>query len=421
MAFGAQTWKVEIAPQVAPMIYGAYIDVSNYVDIGSLGSIKIQTEQSDFSVGVAKTSSITLNLKNDTGLFSDERKSDTIFTYKRAGSKVRVSYYEGLEEARYGSAIYGDSTYGGQVSIFTGIISTESPRTDVKTDFLSLSVLGYESIFENTAFSISDVNTTQSVRFIFENILNKPSITSLAVVSVSNFTVGVDFVLDNLDDFEDVDTVDEALKLLLRVSNSILVIQDDTIYISDKEPSTEVLYSFYGQASNLGIENIQDIANDSDGIPRTYNLWRWDPDTVEEGQPLPSPVQNTNSLDKYGLRKQIVGINGITATLERNLILNSYLDEYGVPKQELQLTTPTTSGTVILPLLGKVDIDYPTPLIPFGGGDLPIWGTSSMVWGTFDWSYTLFNYEILQTTKFKIIGIEFKLSKDLVTFNLREI
>lgn len=421
MSFGAMTWKVYIAPLVAPNIFGNYQEVTEYVEAKSLSNLTIKTEQTDFTVGVAQNSSITVKLKNDSGLFSDEQSSETIFTYKRAGSKLKITYFEGIEIAAYGSALYADSVYGNEVSIFEGVISTESVRQDVQTDMVSLSALGIESIFEQVEFSQSDVNTSESVRFLFENILDKPEITSLVVVDIANFTVGVDFILDNTNDFEDTDTVKEALDKLLRVSNSILYIQDGTIYISDKEPSIEVLFSFYGQASNLGIENIQNIKNFTDGLPRTFNLWRWDPDEVEDGFTPASPVKSQSSVDKFGVRKELVGIKGINDVPTQTLVLNSYLTEYGDRKQEMQLTTPANYDVIRLSLLSKVDIDYPTPLFPADGGDLPIWGTPTMTWREFRWPYSQFEFFIPQTTKWKIIGIQYSINKDLVTFNIREI
>ena len=421
MSFGDMTWRVSIAPQVAPNIFGAYVDISNYVDAKSLSSITVKTEQSDFSVGVAQTSSLSIGLKNDTGIFSDEDKASTIFTYKRAGSKVRISYFEGLEVSRYGSAVYGDSVYGDELAVFDGIISDKSPRQDVSTDMLTLSVLGFDSVFERVEVDAGDINTTQTVRQLFENLLTKPEIQALAQVDIYNFTVGVDFILDNVSDFDGADTVKEALDILLTVSNSILVIQDEQIFISDKVPSFEILHSFYGQASNLGIENIQSIKGDSDGLPRLYNLFRWDEDTIEEGQPLPLPVTNPTTVQKYGVKKQTVGIDGITDDATRLLILNSFVAEYGSKKQELILSTPASYQTVRLPMLGRVNIDYPAPQFPADGGDLPIWGTPSMVWGKFSWPFTLFNYTILPSTNFKIIGIQFNIKSDLITYTLREI
>ena len=52
MSFGAMTWKVYVAPLISKGVFGAYMDVTNYVDTSSLGSISIKTEQSDFTVGV---------------------------------------------------------------------------------------------------------------------------------------------------------------------------------------------------------------------------------------------------------------------------------------------------------------------------------------------------------------------------------
>ena len=421
MSYGDMTWRVSIAPQVAPNIFGNYIDVSDYVELNSLGTINIETEQTEFSVGIARTSSITLKLKNDSGRFSDENTSETIFTYKRAGSKVKISYFEGLEVARYGSAIYGDSVYGDQLDIYEGVISSETPRQNVQNDMISLSVVGVESIFDSIPYDGTELNTVQSLRFLFENLLNKPAILALANVNVANFTVGTDFILDNLDDFEDIDTIDEAISILLEVSNSILVVQDGEVYISDKEATAEVQYTFYGQASNFGIENIQNIQNDTDGLPRMYNLWRWDTDTLGESEPIPSPVKNQTTVDKYGVRKQIQGIKGITDGPTRTEILESFLDEYGTLKKELDLTAPANYQVVRLPMLSKVEIDYPAPQFPANGGDLPIWGTPTMVWGNFSWPYKLFQYEINTTTKFKIIGIKYSMKKDLVTFRLREV
>lgn len=410
------SWTISIQPLVGENSFGEWIDVTNYVDAQSIGDISQEIEKDDYSVGVAKNSNVSFKIKNTSGLFSDENTAGTIFKYRRSGSRVRIEYFQGDDLPICGMAICGVALLGDRITMFEGLLSGDSVGQDIGTDMISLSVLGYESLFESVEFDIATISTDVGFMTLFQNILSNSIITSRVTLDTVNWTVGVNQSLDNLTEFEDIDSIKDALDKLLLFSNSILYVEGNTLQIRSKEPTAELIHTFYGQASDVGLENIINISDFKDGTNRTFNLWRWNDKNT------PYVLKDSASIQRYGLRKtEEIGGESITNTSKISAILSSYLTEYSTPKKELELTAPLTLSSAILLLMDRINIDYPVPVYPAKGGILPIWGTESMTWNEFYWPESYFNFSISSVEYFKVTGIKFSPKNDTVTLKLRSI
>lgn len=408
------TWKVYVAPLTGENAWGDWQDLTEFVDSSSIGDISQAIDKDDFSIGLAKNSSVSFKLKNDTGKFNDENSIDTIFRYRREGSRVKITYFAGDSLAICGMAICGIAILGDEITVFEGLLAGDSFGQDVNTDMLTMTALGYESIFESIEFDYSKINASTAPLTMLYNILNVEAVTSLLTLDFANWTSGANQPFDVTTEFEDIDTMQEAVEIFLGYLNAFLFIDGTTVYVRNKEESAELLYTFYGQASDLGVENIQNISDFKDGTNRLYNLFRWNDDDISY------KLSNSASIGRYGLKKtEEIGGKSYSNTSKINSILNSYLIEYDQKKKEFILTAPLQMDMLGLIFMDKVNIDYPVPIYPAQGGIMPIWNTPSMTWGEFYWPETYFNFSISSVEYFKIIGIKVSPRSNLISFTLR--
>jgi len=242
-------------------------------------------------------------------------------------------------------------------------------------------------------------------------ILNQTPITNLLTVSSGNIAVGTDQTIDTASDFTG-KTVKESLDELLKLSNSILYVKDDTIYITPRVPTSTLEYTFFGQASGNGIENIQNLGSISSGLIKTFNFWQWENTTV-------SPVVDPSSKGLYGVRKGSISGGSITDTTKRTAILTNLKDEFRNPKMEYDLTAPLTYEVLELFILDKVQVDYPTPYRSPEGDNIPLYGVS--IYGEARYPFGEYGITIKDTDRFKIMGRKINTKNQLVTFSLREI
>src|SRR5690242_10735204 len=61
-------------------------------DVSDLGEISQSIENSDFDIGVFRSGSVSLTLRNDEGKYSEPDTLKTIFTYKRKGSQCKITW-----------------------------------------------------------------------------------------------------------------------------------------------------------------------------------------------------------------------------------------------------------------------------------------------------------------------------------------
>ena len=385
-----------------------FTEITKYVQ--SIGRISIDTDSSEYQIGVFRTSNFRLRLNNIEGLFSDVDQSESIFRYRRANSiiKITTEYYE--DGPWCGVAEVDECYLSDEVEIFRGLLNDDSLLENAKDMFVDFICLGFESIFAEVETPFTSLSIGDLVSEAIYTCLNQVAITDLLTVSLSNITPDQDQALDAVAHFEN-STVKEVLDELLNASNSVMYIQNSTIYVKPRTAGVSVAYSFYGQASQGNIENIMDIKNISNGVNRTFNFLNWADTTTN--------VADQDSLDLYGVKKREISYQSFTNTTKRLNILNSILSEFGNPKREMDLLADLNYGTLDLNLLDRVEIDFPVVLYqwennPFPVCGLAVCGSSETTLPRGRWSLTINTQD-----NWKIIKKELDINKQTINFKLR--
>lgn len=398
--------RIYIKPFDASGVYAEFIEVTDYVLAPSISTIKREIDATEYDLGVFKNSSISIELANETGRFSTVDVAQSIFNYKRGNSIVKVTWNPDINE----QAIAGSSYTVGDYIVYTGLINDDSTTLDLVTHKVKFNCLGFESQLEKMEAPFDDFTIGDTPEEILLSCLNQAPFNTLVTVDALNISCGTNGVVDAIAHYEN-NTVREVIDELLLVSNSVLYIEDDIVYVVDRTESASLKHTFYGQASNIGIENVQKLSNIREGLNRVFNLITWQDST--------EVAREATSILKHGASKKEFESEAYTDTTKRATILTAIKDEFGLPKMELELTTPVKSDRLELKILDKVNIDYPTVFIPADENQLPLWG--KVKWGEFRWPIGAWSLTLTTDIYWKIIGITYDLKKDLITYKLREI
>lgn len=403
--------RVYIAPFDDDGNYTAFQDVSKDVDKRSISRISRQLEGSEYDVGIFKTANITITLDNQDGSYSDVDVNSSIFAHKRADSKVRITWSRNSEKPYCGFVYPGDFYPENEVTLFEGLLDDSTGASDEKTQKVKFKVLGYEDLFKRVVPVAATFSNGDSVETIMYDALNQAVITNILTVDAANISADLNFNWDDVSEFDN-ETSREVIEKALEASNSVLYINtDNEVIITARTPTDAVQRTFYGQASNEGIEDITDLSDVRTGLNRTFNYILWEDTALTS--------QDATSIDDYGVRKKTIVFDGITNNTTRQNILDTIKNEFGSPKQELSITVPLNSAIAELSLLDRVSMDYPTPLFTADGDDLPLLG--DMILGSFRFPYEQSSFVLDVDDEFKILGYKYNLRNDLVTFKLRRI
>lgn len=265
-------------------------------------------------------------------------------------------------------------------------------------------------------------------------LLNRSEIKAVLDIEFTNVNVGQDCIIDDMSDLVGKNTWDAVSDLLL-ITNSVLYIRGTTLFVSPRTASIDVKYTFYGQASIGGLDNIQDIQNITNGLPRMFNYFVWKasqsvlPPTLQlEGSMISDTpnsttqiaLQNAISITKYGASVASFNQKYVVNVANWETLFGSLLDEFGNPKQEFDLYTPIVPETLALTLLDRVEIDYPAVSVASIRGPLPICGQAVCGEAVLPAST---NFAFVETTSnpYKIEGVSIDPATDLVCLSMRRI
>lgn len=384
-----------------------FIEVTDDVDENSLASIKKEIDSTEYNAGVFKFSNFSLTMANEHGKYADVDVFQSIFRYKRTDSIVKVTWNPNT----YDTPIAGQYVLvGDDIVIFEGLLSDEATTLQIKDQKIKFQCLGYESLFSRMTVPFSSLSAGDTIDEILLACLNQAPFNSLVTVSAGNISSAVNTVTDAIADLEN-KTVKEALDELLVIANSVLYIDNNIVYVSDRTESASLQYTFYGQASDNGVENIQDITNVRRGLNRIFNYWTWK-DTTNFSQ-------DANSVNFYGVRKKEIESTFVTNTTKQDTILDALRDEFKDPKQEFEITCAFNYTRAQLKLLDKVQVDYPTVFTSADDSPIPVWGHS--VWGAFVWPLGQWSITLSTSVSYKIIGITHSLRRGTTTYKIREV
>lgn len=389
--------------------YRDYIEVTSDVD-KSIGSITSKLDVNDYDIGTYRPSDISLRLKNEKGSYSNIGGLTTIFKYNRNRSLVKITYDLNNDDLECGFVVCNDGVLGEEITVFEGLLSDETASEGLNDKKIDFKVLSFESLFNQNIVDISFLTNGDTAKnAIYKALFNSP-LTDLLTVDINNINPSNDVVINDFSSLEN-KTIDEFLKNILTVSNSVLIIKNRTIYVKNRETTAENKKVFYGQASDNGIEDVVNIGKIDSGIKRTINFLTWNDSSVVS--------KNIFSVEKYGARQKQLGLETITSDITKQNILDNILSEFAFPKKELTLTTIINYDIFNLNIFDKVSIDYPTPLFVSAGDSFPLFGVS--VFGVARFSYAEYSTVLLPDQFFKIIGIKINLDQNTIDFTLRGI
>lgn len=389
-----------------------WIEITNDVDNNSFASLTQRLDNKEYDVGIFNFSDCSLGLRNEHGKYNKVGDPNSIFGYKRGGTKVKMTYMLQDDPPWCGVAICGQSKIFDEQTMFTGLLSDESTDEDVINQNISFRVLGLESIFKETIVNFGSISVGDTFEEILYTILNQTKITDLITVSALNISCGSNQMIDSIASLQN-KTVKETLDTVLLLSNSVLFInRENVLYVSPRDASVDFKWFFYGQASVDGAENIQNISDIRNGLNRTFNFIRWNGTTLS--------AEDANSTAKYGVRVKEIDSEVITDNTKINNILQSIRDYFGTPKRELELTTIIKDYDIFdVFLLDKVSIDYPSVYFIEEGGSYPIYDSS--LYDVAKYPLAEWALEIDPTVEWMITGRKIDFKNQLITFFLREV
>jgi len=387
-----------------------YQEVTEDVDFKSMGKISQKLDNDRFNVGLLRFSTFNLKLRNETGKYSGVETIQSIFRFRRGGSQFKVTWQVSDENTQCGIAVCGASKISPEIEVFVGVLNDESTTLNIVDQRIQFRVFTVDSIFPSIETPFSSLSNGDLYSEALLTILNQTAITQYMTVDVANISVGLDIAMDTVADFENT-TVKEALDRLLFQSNSVLYVTDNVLFIKSRDGGATSQFTFRGQASNEGVEDVIALSEVSTGLNSVFNFWTWADTTLVSS--------DATSIQENGIKKKEIAFDELTGGSKQQQVLDAQRDEFSTKKQQFQLTTSLSYETLELGILDQVRVDYPTVYSPASIGDeLPIYGLA--IYGEAKYPIGEFSITIDQATPFKITSINIDTKKQTVTFKLEE-
>lgn len=390
--------------------YGTEQEITSDVNFSSISAVKQQLDNNQYNVGVLTYNDFNLKLRNEHGHYSQVGEVNSIFNIKRNDSIFRLYWQIDSFLPICGVAVCGTAQLSEVKLVYEGFIRDDSTSESPRDKAIKLKVLSLESIFSQVEVPNGVISNLDSFEDAFYAILNQTLITNLFTVDVANFDLAFDSTIDDalaLASQDGKNAIDE----LLLLSNSIIYIKDRVIYISGRVASATSQYTFYGPASRLGLENIQNLLNIRTGISKSFNYWTWRDETFN--------VQDATNKALYGVRRKQIDSNVITITAKRQAVLGELATEFGTPKRYFKIKTPLNYETIELFFLDKVNVDYPTVYFAAEGRNLPFYGIAQ-----YDQDYYPIPEDFMTidvNTNWRVMARNIDVKSQLLEFELREV
>ncbi len=396
------------------VLSGAWTEVSDDVGRESMDRLRQMIDDADFDVGQLRFDEWGLKLLNYSGRYGSANAIKSIFRYRRAGSLVKVTWQAQPFQTFYGLESYEEPvTSNDEIEIFTGLLNDDATSSNIRDQVVDFKVLGRESIFANCGIPYSSLVPGDTASQMILTILDQSEITDLLTVSALNINPTIDPVIGFIEHWQG-KAAQEVLAELLRACVSVLRIVDSAIIVSNRAPNgVSVAGTFYGQASNEGIENVVNIEDYRRGLNRCFNYVTWKNTSLVAIEPSSRTEFGTKTLPEP------LDLECITDDDVRQTILDAYRDEFGTPKIECSVTIPITSASLALAILDQINIDYPTILYAAEDNPMPIYGIA--IYGVAVYPIGVWNLTIELTTTWKILGREIDTKDQMIVFKLREV
>lgn len=392
-----KNYRVFFTPLVGENTYGTVVDVTMDVDLTdwlkNFGQIKREIDNGDYDIGIFTFGDITLNAINFSRKFNSPDDAYSIFKFRRDRCKVEIIFYD--ED-------------GNDTTRFKGLINDDATRLDLVRGIVRLKVLSLDSIFRQVQVPTGAIVNGDLFSTAIKKILNVPEITNTLVYSAGNVDVDLDLAIDDGEVFSAI-TAKEALDDLLLASNSILIVDNlETVYVKARI-ETAAQYDLYGFGDKYGRENILEVTDYNPGLQRAFSSIKVGEVAVATSEPY---------VEDYGFRQKSMSFDFISTLATEQAIADNILEDFKVPKPELEVLVKTAAVQDI-ELLDMVSLDFDYRVVPDPRDDfIPMLGTAAL--GTARLPITTGSFRINPKTKWKVIGIEEDPVKFTTALKLRQ-
>lgn len=388
-------------------------------DVVKLSPISQAIDNNDFDVGVIRNSGFSMVVNNSSGKFSNVGTLRSIFPYKIKNSIIRITWDARDHDLICGFFKCGEEILGGEELAFEGILEEITSESKIDDQNVTFRVLGYEAMIDGLETPYASISNGDLFSEALFKALDQSPLRDVIYIDNSNINLGVDLAIDTKEPWENT-RVGDVLGELFLGANSVLYIEKPDfettprVIAKNRIASIENKFTFYGQASIRGVENILNVPKLRTGLNRTFNYWKWKESSLLR--------KDESSIELYGAREKEIGLDvidiGSTAKIESILVANR--NEFAFPKVELEVETPIWYSTLGLHILDRVNIDYPTIFTPSDNNPLPRYDQGGR-YGEVVYPQGQYSLTIDSSRSFKILSKKIDPAKQAITFGLREI
>lgn len=391
-------YQVLFTPLVSQNTYGDIVDVSQDIDVTDfiknkgIKKIKRELDNGDYDFGVFTFNNIDLKFINYRGIFSPPGQANSIFSFTRDRCRVKVNFLD---------------SEGVITTSFEGLINEEGTRQNIIESRITFKVLSLDSIFRKEKISGGVVSSSGNMKNALISILNRPPFNTLLVFDENNINLDVDYDIDNANYFDGI-SVQEGVANILIASNSILFINKlNEIIVSPRTLSSGKVYFMYGPNDQLGRSNILGIKDYNTGLHRVFNSVR----VNDQG------AEDDNLISYLTFREKKIDLPFITSTENAQEIADNLVDNFKIPKNEMEIVVKTEDFKDIN-FLDQVSISYPKRYAPARNSELPVYGFSK--YAESKYPHTIGEIEIDQKKSWFVYGITELTDKFVTHLKLRE-
>lgn len=374
----SKQYKVYITPKTGEFTYGDEVQVSAEIIFNGIKTMKKSIDSSDHEVGVYTYGDIVLKVINKDGKYNDEFDGRSIFRYSRDLAKVRV--------------VYSDNN--GDITRFNGLINDEATKQDFEKEEVQFRVLSNDSVIRTTKVAGGLIANGVLASDAIKAILNQAKILSILNYSDSNINVDQDFTVDDGSKFDN-KNARKALNDLLVASNSVLIIDSsDNMIVQSRNASSGDILNLYGPYDEEMRQNINSVRKYNSGRHRTFT-------SVKIGG---LEVDDNGFVLEYGYRQLERSLDFVTSDDTRAIIGRKILNEFKMPRIELEISVPTHI-VKNANLLDQVSVNYPLRVKRYEDKFLPIVGITKIGDTEMPLPSAFGNASISPAIAFKIIEI----------------
>ena len=315
------------------------IDVSRNLLSEKISRIEKSVDPSNFDVGLFFSSKIKIFIDNKRGKYSDVDNSRSIWSGLQSRDNSILKFESGYVDEN-GNEIPNTA--------FEGMINDKTFKEDVD-DTINFEVFGFEQLFKETKI-IPGSLANNNVKNVIYYMVNRPEITGIMNVSLSNINPDNDIYINNPGTFNN-ESIKDSLARLLLASNSVAYIDNNRNFIvKDRGATTEVIMQFYLNSQGGNPDNIYKISRES-GKSRVFNVF------VSDDR-LNYKESGSDNLRLYGANIKKIKMEYTTNSTIKDSILARLLREFQFPKEEIELETDYLGDAINL--LNKCTIEvYP--------------------------------------------------------------